>query len=109
MDVDKKRLEEKRVLREMFLIFCEGRHGSKGELCEDCEEIYRYACERVDRCPNMESKTFCSACKRSCYKKSMRERVREVMKFSGPRMIFKRPGMALKHAFVTIRNVLKNG
>jgi hypothetical protein len=45
----------------------------------------------------MESKTFCSNCKVHCYKPEMREKIREVMRFSGPRMIFHHPITAIRH------------
>lgn len=105
MNVYKKRSEEKKVLYEMFLIYCEGKHGLKGELCDSCKELYGYACDRVDRCPNIETKTFCSACKSNCYKKDKRDAIRDVMRFAGPRMMFKRPVMAFKHAFVTLKGI----
>jgi hypothetical protein len=45
----------------------------------------------------METKTFCSNCKVHCYKPEMREKIREIMRFSGPRMIFYHPIMAIRH------------
>lgn len=45
----------------------------------------------------METKTFCSNCKVHCYKPDMREKIREVMRFSGPRMLFYHPIMAIRH------------
>ena len=41
--------------------------------------------------------TFCSNCKVHCYKPEMREKIREVMRFSGPRMILYHPIMAIRH------------
>ena len=60
-----------------------------------------YSAKRSDLCPFMETKTFCANCKVHCYKKDMRERIQEVMKFSGPRMLFHRPGMAIRHVIET--------
>ena len=37
---------------------------------------------------DMETKTFCSNCRAHCYRLEMREEIRKVMRFSGPRMIF---------------------
>ncbi|MFR0987431.1 MAG: nitrous oxide-stimulated promoter family protein [Frisingicoccus sp.] len=45
----------------------------------------------------MEKKTFCVNCRVHCYKPDMRERIRVVMRFSGPRMIFYHPGLAVWH------------
>jgi hypothetical protein len=44
-----------------------------------------------------ETKTFCSNCNVHCYKPEMREKIREVMRFSDPRMIFYHPIMAIRH------------
>ena len=48
-------------------------------------------------CPFMEKKTFCSNCTVHCYKPEMRERIKKVMKFSGPRMLLYHPFMAVWH------------
>ncbi len=40
---------------------------------------------------------FCSKCPIHCYKPKMREHIREVMRYSGPRMIFYHPIIAIKH------------
>ena len=45
----------------------------------------------------METKTFCSNCRVHCYKLEMRERIRKVMRFSGPRMLLYHPIMAIRH------------
>ncbi len=61
----------------------------------------QYACQRSDKCPFMEAKTFCSNCKVHCYKSEMREKIRQVMRFSGPRMIFHHPVAAVRHVVET--------
>ncbi len=58
-----------------------------------------YAEKRVDHCPFMETKTFCSNCKVHCYRKDMRQKIREVMRFSGPRMLFYHPVLAVRHLY----------
>ena len=45
----------------------------------------------------MENKTFCSNCKVHCYKPDMREQIRRVMRYSGPRMIKTHPILAIRH------------
>lgn len=94
---DDKRKQEKRVLAEMIGIYCRGRHHSKGNLCEECHELLDYAHARVDQCPFMEHKTFCSQCPVHCYSPIMREKIRAVMRYSGPRMLFVHPVLAMKH------------
>ena len=95
-----KREKEKNTVRFMIGIYCHRKHRTKGEnLCPECEELAQYAAARVDHCPHMGTKTFCSCCKTHCYKPEMREKIRTVMRFSGPRMIFYCPQMAIKHKF----------
>ncbi len=94
---ESKREREKRTVALMIRLYCKKKHGTRKGLCADCEELTRYAMMRSDKCPFMETKTFCSNCRVHCYKPEMREKIREVMRFAGPRMIFKRPIMAIRH------------
>ncbi len=98
---DKKREKEKQVVSLMIRLFCRKKHGTKNGLCPECAALAKYACERSDKCPFMENKTFCSNCQVHCYKPEMREKIREVMRFSGPRMIFYHPVMAIRHVLET--------
>ena len=96
MDVKTKREREKETVSLMIRLYCRKNHGGN-ELCPECAALDAYARQRSDKCPFMETKTFCSNCKVHCYKKDMREKIREVMRFSGPRMIFHHPVMAIRH------------
>ena len=95
--IEKKREKEKRVVTLMIRIYCKKHHGTKASLCPECTALAEYACERSNRCPFMEKKTFCSNCSSHCYKPEMRDRIQQVMRFSGPRMIFHHPVMAIQH------------
>ncbi len=95
--VETKREREKKTVALMIRLYCRKKHGTKGALCTDCKALSEYAAQRSDKCPFMESKTFCSNCKVHCYKPDMREKIREVMRFSGPRMILYHPVMAVRH------------
>lgn len=95
--VEHKRQREKETVSLMIRLYCEKKHGIKKELCPECSKLNDYAILRSDKCPFMESKTFCSNCRAHCYKADMREKIREVMRFSGPRMIVHHPVMALRH------------
>ncbi|MDE7327444.1 MAG: nitrous oxide-stimulated promoter family protein [Lachnospiraceae bacterium] len=92
-----KREREKDMVSEMIALYCRKQHGNKGGLCTECEALNTYARERSDKCPFMETKTFCSNCKVHCYQQGMREKIRVVMRFSGPRMIFCHPVTAVRH------------
>lgn len=93
---EEKRIREKEVVSKMIQIFCKNHHHSK-HLCKECQELNDYANMRSDKCPFMANKTFCSNCKVHCYKSDMRQKIREVMRYSGPRMIFHHPIMAISH------------
>lgn len=100
MDIQKKREQEKELVSLMIRLYCRKNHGSK-TLCAECTELDEYARNRSCKCPFMENKTFCSNCRVHCYKPDMREKIRIVMRFSGPRMIFHRPVTAVRHLIAT--------
>ena len=103
MDVQSKREREKRIVSEMIALYCRKKHGVKDGLCPDCAALSDYAIMRSDKCPFMETKTFCSNCRVHCYKPDMREKIREVMRFSGPRMLTVHPVMAVRHVIESKR------
>ena len=95
---EKKRQQEKATVGLMIELYCRGHHGTpKGRLCPDCAVLRDYADARVDHCPHIATKTFCSVCQTHCYKPEMRERIRQVMRWSGPRMLFHHPVLAVRH------------
>lgn len=96
-NIESKREREKQVVSLMIRIYCKGNHHTKDGLCPECRELDDYARLRADKCPFMEEKTFCSNCKVHCYKPAMREKIRLVMRYSGPRMMFHKPVMAIRH------------
>ena len=96
--VQTKREREKRMVTEMIKLYCKKQHHTKGgALCPECDELNEYAKLRSDKCPFMETKTFCSNCKVHCYKPVMREKIRAVMRFSGPRMLLHHPVWAIRY------------
>ena len=100
-DVQTKREREKAMVSQMIALYCKKRHHTKNGLCPECAALDAYARQRSDRCPFMETKTFCSNCKVHCYKPQMREKIRQVMRFSGPRMLFHHPIAAIRHVMET--------
>ena len=103
MDVQSKREREKRIVSEMIALYCHKKHGTKGRICDDCAALDAYAKMRSDKCPCMETRTFCSNCRVQCYKPEMREKIRAVMRFSGPRMMTVHPVMAIRHVIESKR------
>ena len=95
--INEKREREKKIVSFMIRLYCKKKHGTKKMLCEECAALEQYAMFRSEKCPFMETKTFCSNCKVHCYKPEMRVKIKEVMRFSGPRMILYHPVMAVSH------------
>ncbi|WP_456436013.1 nitrous oxide-stimulated promoter family protein [Thermovibrio ammonificans] len=89
---------EKETIRRMVEIYCWRRHGSRrGELCPECEKLLDYAFKRLDLCPFGEEKPTCKKCPVHCYSPDMRRKVKEVMRFSGPRLLIYDPFGWLRH------------
>lgn len=95
--ISDKREWEKKMVSQMIALYCKRNHHCREGLCPECNSLNEYAGNRSDKCPFMESKTFCSNCKVHCYKPEMRDKIREVMRYSGPRMIFYHPAAAVHH------------
>lgn len=96
--ISRKLQHERRIVADMIALYCRKKHSTK-ELCNDCRTLAEYADRRTMACPKMAEKTFCSQCKSHCYRQDMRERIREVMRFAGPRIILHHPIAALRHLY----------
>ncbi len=96
--------EHKRMNREfqtvrcMIGMYCRGHHApAAGALCAECAELLEYARVRLGKCPFQEGKTTCAKCPIHCYTPGMREKTRAVMRYAGPRMLFRHPVLTLFH------------
>ncbi len=87
----------------MVSIYCRGHHLTTGELCDDCREQLDYSFARLNRCPFGSDKPVCANCTVHCYKPAMRSKARTVMRYAGPRMIWRHPILALRHLLDTRR------
>jgi len=96
----KNRIEREKVtIRRMIRLYCRHHHQSKEDLCDNCQKLQAYALARIEHCVFGDNKPVCAECKVHCYKKDMREKVRQVMRFAGPRMLFRHPVLAFMHFF----------
>ncbi|MGB4268513.1 MAG: nitrous oxide-stimulated promoter family protein [Spirochaetota bacterium] len=94
------------ILGKFIQIYCNGKHNVrkskvKGygkiaqyidplnvELCDDCKKLLLYAASKRIICP-YDPKPACKDCTTHCYAEPNRSKIREVMRYSGMRMIFK--------------------
>jgi hypothetical protein len=81
----------------MIRLYCRGRHGGLDAPCGECDELTNYARLRLARCAFQDHKPTCARCTVHCYRAEMRERIRAVMRYAGPRMLFHHPLLALSH------------
>ena len=102
--MDKDRVvKEKEVVEKMIGIYCKGKHGTKGGLCPDCQELSQYANMRLTYCRYGEEKSFCSKCPTHCYSPEKKEKIKVVMAYSGPRMLLHSPILTIKHFLGDLR------
>jgi len=97
MDKETKDLQ---VLALFTSVFCADHHAdlrrdtadlnlpktSRYQYCPECLDFLRYAIERRQRCP-LEPKPTCKHCTIHCYRPGHREKVREIMRYSGKTLI----------------------
>ena len=87
---------EKNTIELMIQLYCHKKHRNH-LLCADCESLKMYALKRLDKCPFGDNKPACKACNIHCYHSLQREKIREVMRYSGPRMLFYYPFEYFRH------------
>ncbi|MEP7181183.1 MAG: nitrous oxide-stimulated promoter family protein [Betaproteobacteria bacterium] len=92
-----RRLRELATIRAMILLYCGEHHGRKSELCAECAPLHGYATRRLERCVFGDAKPTCANCTVHCYSAAMREQIRVVMRYAGPRMLFRHPVLGIAH------------
>lgn len=92
-----RRRREATTLEAMIAMHCLARHRWGGAPCPECGLLGDYARRRLERCVFGDAKPTCANCVVHCYREDMRERVREVMRWAGPRMLLRHPWLAVMH------------
>ena len=98
---------EKQVITQMIKLYCKKKHHTKDDLCAECVDLNEFAHKRLSHCRHGENKTFCSACPTHCYAPKYRIKIKEVMKFSGPRMLFYKPSLVINHLIEDLKHKRK--
>lgn len=94
-----------RTLALFIRIYCHGKHPDRPkslvrfmthdvqaiarrpiELCPECTKLLMHAFVKRTHCP-MQPKPACKHCPNHCYHPTYRQQIREVMKFSGKRLL----------------------
>jgi hypothetical protein len=100
--LDRKKEKDIIVLAGFVSIFCREKHTEKSksvfplpdlrlerslgnknmELCDDCRKLLNHGIAKLLQC-TYDPKPMCKKCRTHCYAPGYRERIREVMRFSG--------------------------
>lgn len=95
----KSRIErEKEVVGRMIELYCKKRLGM-AEVSDEYKEVEVYAHKRLDMCKFGNDKPACKRCPIHCYKPHMRDKIRTIMRWAGPRMMIYDPIAAIRHLF----------
>ena len=65
--------------------------------CEECASLLAYALRRIEDCRFGDEKPTCAKCPVHCFRPAMREPMRVVMRYAGPRMTVRHPYLAVRH------------
>jgi hypothetical protein len=102
--LSRKEIKDLKVLLQFTAVYCKVKHAGdksvivtddaevkrlplgKFPVCDECRDFVLYAFDRRLRCP-LEEKPACKHCKVHCFRPGHREKVREIMRFSGQYLI----------------------
>lgn len=103
-ELTRREVKDLKVLALFTSVYCDAHHdGEKGPFdaesqalpdlgvhrrafCGECRDFLAYALTRRLKCP-LDPKPTCKHCHVHCYRAGHREKVREIMRFSGQRLI----------------------
>jgi hypothetical protein len=88
---------EQKTVELMIALYCRDHHHTKRELCHECRELVEYTRLRLKNCPFQENKTTCGNCPIHCYTPKLRDKIRVVMRYAGPRIAWRHPILAIGH------------
>ncbi len=100
--LDDKKSKDVMVLANFISIFCRENHRDRNKnifpvrdaslhsslddkdlmLCQDCQKLLNHGMAKLLMCP-YNPKPMCKKCETHCYAPGYRERIREIMRFSG--------------------------
>lgn len=66
-------------------------------MCPECRDLHRYAMNRLTFCRFGEDKSTCVSCPVHCYGPDPRDKIKQVMRYAGPRMLWSHPVLTVRH------------
>lgn len=94
---------EARTVALMIRRFCRDHHQGWDSPCSECQALLAYAHRRLHHCRFQENKTTCGNCPHHCYTPKQRQKIQQVMRYAGPRMLLSHPLLAIAHMIDGLR------
>jgi Nitrous oxide-stimulated promoter len=104
---DPKVIGDLKTLVKFIEVYCDGQHddndredvelkthdikeltGKQPRLCPDCQKLLAHALVKRTVCP-MDPKPQCKHCPSHCYHPNYRQKIKEVMKYSGRKLVMR--------------------
>lgn len=101
----KRLTRERDTITKMIKLYCQAKHMTGDSVCFECQELLDYAVKRLKYCRFGDHKPVCAKCPIHCYQTNMRMKVVDVMRYAGPRMIYRHPILAIQHVLDSFRKV----
>jgi len=99
---------EKRTITAMIKLYCRGNHPQSSGLCTSCAELLDYSHDRIDHCPWEKNRPTCSQCPIHCYQQDIRLQIKNVMRYAGPRMLWRHPFLSIIHLLKSINPIVRH-
>ena len=100
--ISRQQKKDIRLIGKFVQLYCAGHHRAAqcspvtlpmglGErsLCPECASFLEYAVSKRLKCPLEAEKPTCKQCRIHCYDRLRREKVREIMSYSGRRLMMR--------------------
>lgn len=88
---------EIKTFRKIIGMYCRAREHEAESLCADCSCLLHFIEDKLSDCPYGPHKFACRKCPKPCYDEAFRLRLREIMRYAGPRMMFWHPYLTVRH------------
>ena len=92
-----KRISREIITIEKMIKIYEQAHPTAVDSPDSYNKLYSYAINRLEKCRYGEQKPACKQCPVHCYQPKMREQMKTIMRWAGPKMLFHHPILAIRH------------
>ncbi len=104
--LESKKLNEK-TLHRMHMIYCKHNNHKvrldNNGLCQSCQNLLNYSLLKTSKCKHKEKGRLCSSCKNHCFSHEKRSQIRQLMRFSGPRLFLSNPILSIRYLILKVK------